>query len=112
MFHHPVWAVGSYSSGPPAAGTVGTKSTGGFYQADGSPCISVLCPFQNAPGSRGNWGSNWTVTAILSGLHVTVHLPVSELWFTFCCVFRSVFRGPWEIQAKLPFNKLKCSDMQ
>ena len=39
MFRYPAWAVGSHSSGLPAAGTVGTKSTGGFYQADGSPCI-------------------------------------------------------------------------
>ena len=38
MFHPPAWAVGSYSSGPSAAGAVVTKSTGGFYQADGSPC--------------------------------------------------------------------------
>ena len=29
VFHHPAWAVGSYSSSPPAAPTVGTKSTGG-----------------------------------------------------------------------------------
>ena len=39
MFRHPAWAVGSYSSGPPAANTVGTKSTGGFHQRHGSPCI-------------------------------------------------------------------------
>ena len=38
MFRHPAWAVGSYSSGPPAARTVGTKSTGRCYQRDGSPC--------------------------------------------------------------------------
>ena len=31
MFRHPAWAVGSYGSGPPTAGTVGTKSTGGFF---------------------------------------------------------------------------------
>ena len=30
MFPHPVWAVGSYSSGPQAARTVGTQSTGGL----------------------------------------------------------------------------------
>ena len=40
MFRHPAWAVGSYSSGPPAAKTVGTKSTGGCYRGDVSPCIS------------------------------------------------------------------------
>ena len=28
MFRHPAWAVRSYSSGQPSAGTVGTKSTG------------------------------------------------------------------------------------
>ena len=32
MFRHPAW----HSSGPPAAGTVGTKSTRGFYHYDGS----------------------------------------------------------------------------
>ena len=37
-FRHPVWAVGSYLSGPPAAGTDGTESTGGFHQRHGSPC--------------------------------------------------------------------------
>ena len=40
MFDHPVWAVSSCSSGPSAAKTAGTKSTGGFYQRDGSPCRS------------------------------------------------------------------------
>ena len=30
MFRHPAWAVGRCSSGPPAATTAGTKSTGGF----------------------------------------------------------------------------------
>ena len=43
MFRHPAWAVGSYSSGPTAAGTVGTKSTGGFHQADVSPCNQPEC---------------------------------------------------------------------
>ena len=38
MFCHPAWAVGIYSRGLPAAGTVGTKSMEGFYRADGSPC--------------------------------------------------------------------------
>ena len=36
MYHHPAWAVGSYSSGPATARTVGTNSTRGFYRADGS----------------------------------------------------------------------------
>ena len=35
---HPALAVSSYSSGPLAARTVGTKSMGGFYQAGMSPC--------------------------------------------------------------------------
>ena len=42
MFRHPAWAVGSYSSGPPAAETVGTKSTGDFHQGDGPPCTLHL----------------------------------------------------------------------
>ena len=50
MFRHPAWAVGSYSSGPPAANAVGTKSTGGFHQGDGSPCILRLDKTDN-PGS-------------------------------------------------------------
>ena len=33
-----VTLFGSYSSGPPHAGAVGTKSTGGFSHPDGSPC--------------------------------------------------------------------------
>ena len=41
VFHHSAWAVGSYSSSPTAAGTVGTKSTGGFYYPDGSPCNQI-----------------------------------------------------------------------
>ena len=48
MFRHPAWAVGSYSSGPATAGTVGTKSTGGCYRGDVLPCtvgyqILLLC---------------------------------------------------------------------
>ena len=42
MFHHPALAVGSHSSGPLAAGTVGTKSMGRFYQADVSPCTMFI----------------------------------------------------------------------
>ena len=38
MFRHPAWAVGSYSSCPLAAKTVGTKSTGGCYHQELSPC--------------------------------------------------------------------------
>ena len=66
MFHHAAWAVGSCSSGPPAAGTVGTQSTGGFYQPDRSPCTCNMhwqyqlsknhgqyINFQVASGARG-----------------------------------------------------------
>ena len=38
MFRHPAWAVGSYNSCPLAAKTVGTKSTGGCYHQELSPC--------------------------------------------------------------------------
>ena len=38
MFCHPAWALGSFSSGPRAAKSVGTKSMRGFYLSDGSPC--------------------------------------------------------------------------
>ena len=47
MFRHPAWAVGSYSSGPPAAGTLRTKSPGGCYQADMSPCV-LYAPYPAA----------------------------------------------------------------
>ena len=40
VFHHAAWAVGCYSGGPETAGTVRTKSTGGFNHPDGSPCTS------------------------------------------------------------------------
>ena len=39
MFRHPARAVGSYSCGPPAARSARTKSTGGCYHAEQSPCI-------------------------------------------------------------------------
>ena len=38
MFRHFAWAEGSYSGGPPAAGTARIKSTGGFYRSFVSPC--------------------------------------------------------------------------
>ena len=41
MFHHAAWAVGSCSSGPPAAGTVRTQSTGGFTVLTGHPVVSL-----------------------------------------------------------------------
>ena len=53
MFRHPAWAVGSYSSGPPAAETVGTKSTGGFHQGDGSPCIALMLTWRWAIRRNG-----------------------------------------------------------
>ena len=53
MFRHPAWAVGSYSSGPPTAGAVATKSTGGFNHPNGSPCkcainVDLKCLKRNA----------------------------------------------------------------
>ena len=39
MFRHPAWAVAIYSSGQPAAGTVGTKSTEFFANSSVSPCM-------------------------------------------------------------------------
>ena len=65
MFRHPAWAVGSYSSGPPAAGNVGNKPMGGFYQADGSPCtiyvkaqylITAFSSEMRTFGQRGRQG--------------------------------------------------------
>ena len=47
MFRQPDGAVGGYSSGPQAAGTVGTKSTGGFLRPEWSPC-TVLVKFVTA----------------------------------------------------------------
>ena len=51
MFHHPAGAIRSYASGPPAAGTVGTKSTGGFHHSCVSPCRhhQVLLPLDALP---------------------------------------------------------------
>ena len=39
ILRHSAWAVRSHSGSPPAAGTVGTKLTGGFYRSEWSPCI-------------------------------------------------------------------------
>ena len=50
MFHHPAWAVGSYSSGPPAARSAGTKSTIGFPRPLGPPCIDLTL----GPNQRRN----------------------------------------------------------
>ena len=42
MFCHPAtWAIGSHRRGPPAARTIGTKSTLGFYRSDVSPCSAA-----------------------------------------------------------------------
>ena len=37
IFGHPAWAIVSYISGPPASGTVGTKSMGVFANHNGHP---------------------------------------------------------------------------
>ena len=42
MFRQLTWAVGSCSSGPIAARTVGTKSTGGCNRPEWSPCNCLL----------------------------------------------------------------------
>ena len=71
MFHHPAWAVGSYSSCPLAAKAVGTKSTGGFHQRDVSPCrerkLSFLSPVSmiNGTGSGKNRMWMWKSVAVL-----------------------------------------------
>ena len=56
MLRHPAWAVVSYSSGPLAATTVGTKSTEGFY------CSSVTLYIPPSSGNdktteRSEWDS-------------------------------------------------------
>ena len=40
------WAVGSCSSGPLAAGTVETKSTGGSFRPEWSPCTTCMVKHQ------------------------------------------------------------------
>ena len=56
MFHHPAWAVRSYKSSPPAARSVGTKSTGGFHHSSVSPCtLLVYEPCESA----GTWLFWW-----------------------------------------------------
>ena len=55
MFRHPAWVVGSYSSGPPAARTDRTKSTGGFNHPDGSPCTLIV-----SNGQVWTWGEQMT----------------------------------------------------
>ena len=42
IFRHPAWVVGSCSSGPSAAEGAETKSTGGFYRPEWSPCTWIL----------------------------------------------------------------------
>ena len=48
-FCHPAWTVSSYSNGPPAAGSVGIKSTGSLHQQDGSPwrCVPYIHLIRN-----------------------------------------------------------------
>ena len=66
MFRQPTWAVGSCSSGPIAAKTVGTKSTGGCNRPEWSPCtLPVVSP------------DSFSAVACLSLdvlLHVLLHL--------------------------------------
>ena len=50
MFRQPAWAVGSCSSGPLAARTVGTKSTGGCNRPEWSPCALPAAGGSKEPG--------------------------------------------------------------
>ena len=85
MFRHPAWAVGSCSSGQPAAGIVGTKSTGGFDHPDGSPRTFVLLVVR--------------VTAHMQVHAVADHLPVGcesrlRVQLVLCTVLLGVRRLP------------------
>ena len=64
MFRHPAGAVGSYSSGPRAAGVVGTKSTPGFLQPEWSPC---------------SWAEYLAICQVLPSSSQTVSQSVSHL---------------------------------
>ena len=74
MFRHPARSVGSYRSGPTAARTIGTKSTGGFYHTELSPCTTLTA--HDGPGGRsdGVWepleGEPGPVGAVLHDLRV------------------------------------------
>ena len=76
MVRHPAWAVGSYSSGPPAAKTVGTKSTGGFHQRHGSPCRGQL-QLPCCQGKIGELGSTKSLLQLLLA-HTIDLLPIVE----------------------------------
>ena len=65
MFCHPAWAVGGYSSGPPAARTVGTKSTGGFLNSSVSPCT-----VKRSHGSQHTELVSYLLLAIVGGCAV------------------------------------------
>ena len=50
MFRHPAWVVGFYSCRPPAARSAETKSTGGCYHTEWSPCNVLHYPnFRSQP---------------------------------------------------------------
>ena len=55
MFHHPALAIGSYSIGPAAAGTIRTKSTGGVYHLDVCAHIKVFLPLSSVWMSFMRW---------------------------------------------------------
>ena len=85
MFRHPAWAVGSYSSGPLAAGIVGTKSTGGFYRRDGSLCREVRSPIE-VDAALAEVGLLMLIDLVLGRLRVHRaprlgrHQPRAALW--------------------------------
>ena len=85
MFRQPAWAVDSYSSGPPAAGTVKTKSTGVFHQRDGSPCTPLLRFIRKAAPQRGSGdsalgkGSEWPRMSALAYRHARMPLNLRAL---------------------------------
>ena len=71
MFHHAAWAVGSCSSGPPAAGTVGTQSTGGLYPVRDFP--------RRAKGALGSGEERGCVFPIDSKMAGQIRLKVGGM---------------------------------
>ena len=74
MFRHPAWAIGGTNSGPPAAGTVGTKSTGGFYPLSLSSNLLTLLVWKSVAGGKMifSMGNLWA--AVMSNLLNSPHV--------------------------------------
>ena len=130
IFRHPAWAVGSYSSGPAAAESAGTKWTGGFPRSLGPPCKFFWCPVnsywirdavsqnlerdedrfstQGRRAGRGVWRRKNTPT-VHGGLHGGI-LPLALDphhwigWVSFLAYFRPVHR----YQSGLTFIRFLC----